>query len=143
MPNKPQEPAIAGSCCIVVCVLTTLAQCHPVGLYGRVCARYARTRHADVWALAARFLPGGVYMRAVRPLCAVRPRGCRARASGRGRPLPPVPAPPACGSAWQPFPHLAVSPFLPRVAPCGSAPRLIYTLLLPVRLAGCGCCTAA
>lgn len=87
MPNKPQVLAIAGTCCIVVCVLATLAQCHSVGLHGRVCARYARTRHADAGTLAARFLPGGVSMRAVRPPRVVRPRGCRARADGRGSPL--------------------------------------------------------
>ena len=69
MPEKPQEPAIAGSCCIVMCVLATLAQCHSVGLYGRVCARYARTMPCG--SVVSRFVSGALFGLSARRL---RPR---------------------------------------------------------------------
>jgi hypothetical protein len=125
---------------VVVCVfvLATLAQCHAVGVSCRMRARYARTMPCGRNAFAARFLPGGVSMRAERPLRVVRPRGRRARASGRGRPYPPAPVAGCARFGLLPFPRLPAAPFLPRCAPCGSAHRLSYTLLLLGGLGGCG-----
>ena len=122
--------------CVVVCVfvLATLAQCHAVAVCGRMRARYARTMPCGRNAFAARFLPGGVSMRAERPLRVVRPRGRRARASGWGRPSPPVPTAGCARFGLLPLPRLPASPFLPRCAPYGSAHLLSYTLLLLVGL---------